>query len=298
MKIGVIGLGRMGNAIAYRAIQGGHEVVGFDQDLQARKDAQALGATIAPSLIDVIKECRVVWLMVPAGRIVDQVLKQLTPHIQSNDIIIDGGNSFYKDSQRRELDMAKLDAYYLDCGTSGGLEGRNIGFSLMVGGCVPAYEKIIPLLESLAAPNGYGYMGQSGSGHYVKMIHNGIEYALMQSLGDGFNLLKNGPVKDLDLERITRVWSNGSVIRSWLMDLSHNIFEKDQNLDTISGQVGGGETGRWTVQAAEEAKIPVPMIQEALKIRDESTRTGGNYATKVVALLRNQFGGHPIKRLN
>ncbi|MEX2438248.1 MAG: NAD(P)-binding domain-containing protein, partial [Candidatus Babeliales bacterium] len=204
----------------------------------------------------------------------------------------------YKDSQRRELDLTKFDTYYLDCGTSGGLEGRNIGFSLMVGGCQPAYDTIVPLLESLAAPNGYGYMGQSGSGHYVKMVHNGIEYALLQSLGDGFNLLKNGPVKDLDLKKVSRVWSNGSVIRSWLMDLSHNIFEKDQNFDTISGAIGGGETGRWTTQTAKEANISVPMIEQALKIRDWSIITGGNYATKLVAMLRNQFGGHTVKKIH
>ncbi len=295
MKIGIVGLGRMGNAIAYRALQGGHEVVGFDRDAQARKAVQDLGATTVSSIAELAKQCRIIWLMVPAGKIVDDVIKQLSPHIQSEDIIIDGGNSFYKDSQRRELELTKLDAYFMDVGTSGGLEGRNIGFSLMVGGCKPAYEKLIPLFESLAVPNGYGYMGQSGAGHYVKMVHNGIEYALMQSLGDGFYLLKDGPMKDLDLQEITKVWSNGSVIRSWLVDLAHNIFTKDQSLDAVSGEVGGGQTGRWTVQTAKESNIPVPMIKQALDIRESSMRTGGNFGTKVVALLRNQFGGHPYK---
>lgn len=297
MKVGVIGLGRMGEAVVYRLLRGGHDVVAFDLDEVARTHAQTLGAQTVVSVEAVAQNVSVIWLMVPAGPVVDQVLEQITPLLQEGAIVVDGGNSHFPDSQRRAQQLKERNRAYLDCGTSGGINGRTIGFSLMIGGNKKAFTKIEPLFQALAAPDGYAYLGPSGAGHYVKMVHNGIEYALMQAYAEGLHLLHDGDFKELDLEAVTRVWMNGSVIRSWLVELVHNVMQEDQNVTNVSGKVGGGQTGRWTVQEADKQKIPVRLIAEALAIRDESQTTGGNYATKLVALLRNQFGGHSIEKI-
>jgi len=297
MKVGVIGLGRMGNAVAYRLIQGGQAVFGFDIDEEAKKDAESLGVRIISSLQEMAKEVDIFWLMVPAGKIVDSTLNDLKKNLKKDDILIDGGNSKFTDSIRRAEELKQDSIYYLDCGTSGGLRGREIGFSLMIGGNEKAYEKAKPIFKAIAAPDSFGLVGPSGAGHYVKMVHNGIEYALLQAYAEGFHLLKDGYYSDLDLEKISRIWSKAAVVRSWILDLAHNVFKEDQELKSISGEVGGGQTGRWTVQEAEKQHIPVPLIKEALEIRDESKKTGGNYATKLVALLRNQFGGHSYKTI-
>ncbi|MCL5875616.1 MAG: decarboxylating 6-phosphogluconate dehydrogenase [Candidatus Dependentiae bacterium] len=296
MKLGIIGLGRMGNAIAQRVIDASHQVIGFDQSPLCCAQAEKLGVTIVGSTEEVAQKARIIWLMVPAGEIVDSVLALMRPHLQKNDIIIDGGNSNFKDTIRRAKELEQHDIYFLDCGTSGGIHGRETGFSLMVGGDEASYIKIHSLLEAIAAPGGVGLVGPSGAGHYVKMVHNGIEYGLLQAYAEGFHLIKEGSFKKYnpDLEQISRIWSNGAVIRSWILDLAHTIFEQDQEFHTISGQIGQSGTGKWCVENADENKIPVPAMQAALKVRTQSEQTDGNYATKIVALLRHAFGGHPL----
>ncbi len=297
MRVGIIGLGKMGNAIAFRLLQAGHEVVGFDLNKQAQEQARSMGVQIVTELKEVAQGVDAVWLMVPAGEVVDTTIAQLKPHLKSGSIIIDGGNSNFKDSIRRAEELQKNSIHYLDVGTSGGLLGRDIGFSLMIGGDKKAFNNVEPLFKAIAMHNGYAHLGPSGAGHYVKMVHNGIEYALLQAYAEGFDLLKHGHYKELDMQKVSKVWSNGSVIRSWIVDLAHNVFQEDQDFKTVSGKIGGGSTGRWTVEEAQEQGIPVMLIEDALKIRNWSQKTGGNYATKLVALLRNQFGGHPVEKI-
>lgn len=299
MKLGIIGLGRMGASIAWRALQAGHEVIGFDLDQNNIDDAQSFGVQIVSKVQEVAQATSIIWIMVPAGDPVDYVIKQLRPHVQSGAIIIDGGNSHYPDSIRRATELAADHIQFLDCGTSGGLRGRIEGFSLMIGGDKNAYEKIIPLCDALAAPHGHALVGPSGAGHYVKMVHNGIEYALLQSYAEGFQLIKEGTFKkdDLDLEQITNVWMHGSVIRSWILDLSHDVFKEDQKLDTISGVVGDNGTGKWTIDDAHKNNVPVALIEKSMDIRVWSRETGGNYATKVIAKIRNKFGGHTFGKI-
>jgi 6-phosphogluconate dehydrogenase len=293
-KVGVIGLGRMGEAVAYRLVKAGFEVVGYDPNPALKTQIEQEGIRFGASLEAVACDVDVIWLMVPAGVVVDNVLTTIKAHAQPGTIIIDGGNSHFPDSQRRAKELAALGFSFIDCGTSGGVHGRELGFSLMVGGDKKTYDKLEPMLCALAAPDGYAYMGSSGAGHYVKMVHNGIEYALMQAYAEGFELLKEGSFKseELDLAAITGVWNNGSIIRSWLVELSHQIFVEDQKLSHISGRVQESGTGSWTVQEAHKAHVPVPLIEKALSIRKESRDNGGTYATKVVALMRNKFGGH------
>jgi len=295
MKIGIIGLGRMGNAIAFRAIEGAHDVIGFDEYLDARKAAQEIGVTVVDNLVAMAEEVRIFWLMVPAGDPVDAVIKELRPHIKAGDIIIDGGNSKYTDSIRRANELAEENIFFLDCGTSGGMQGRGQGFCLMVGGDKTIYTKIHSLLIAVAAPGGLAHVGPSGAGHYTKMIHNGIEYALLQAYAEGFHLLKTGGFT-LDLEEISRLWNNGSIIRSWILELAHDIFRQDQELRNISGEVAESGMGRWMVEEACKDNIPVRVIEESLLIRAWSRETGGDYATKIVALLRHKFGGHSVKK--
>ena len=298
MKFGLIGLGRMGAAIAQRAIDRGHEIIGFDLDADSRINAQNLGVTVVDSLEEVARQTRIIWLMVPAGNIVDQAIQTLLPHLKKDDIIIDGGNSKFTDSIRRAEELSNKGLFFLDCGTSGGLQAREFGFSLMVGGDEASFLKLHPILEAIAATGAIGLVGPSGAGHYVKMVHNGIEYALLEAYAEGFQLIKEGSFKNKnpDLEQITRIWSNGSIIRSWILDLAHGIFEKEQEFHDISGEIGQSGTGKWTVENAHENKIPVPVIEESLKMREWSEKTGGNYATKIVALLRHSFGGHAINK--
>ena len=298
MKLGIIGLGRMGAAISYRVLQAGHQIVGFDPDEKARQEVQKMGATVVDSPSAVAQQTNVIWLMVPAGELIDTIIQEIIPATQDNTIIVDGGNSHYPDSVKRYNYLKQQAISFIDCGVSGGLRGKEIGFSLMVGGDKAAYETIEPLLQALAAPDGYGYMGPAGVGHYVKMVHNGIEYALLQAYAQGCHLLRQGEYPDLDLAKVTNVWSHGSVIRSWIVDLLHDIFEHDQQLDTISGRIDENLTGRWTSSEAKQKNIPVELIDDALAIRAWSRKTGGNYATKVVALLRNKFGGHAVRKID
>jgi 6-phosphogluconate dehydrogenase len=236
--------------------------------------------------------------MVPQGELVDKVIAQLQPILKRGDIIIDGGNSKFSDSMRRAQELALHGIYFIDCGTSGGVHGRENGFCLMAGGDKKVYDIVEPLFKAVATYGGYAHVGPSGAGHYVKMVHNGIEYGLLQAYAEGFDVLKNGQFKDqhLDLEKIASLWNHGSVIRSWILDLVENIMKEDPNLDDIKGNFASTGMGKWTVEQAHAMNIPVPVIEESLKVREWSEKTGGNYATKIVAMLRNQFGGHAVSK--
>jgi 6-phosphogluconate dehydrogenase len=298
VKVGIVGLGRIGNAVAQRLINANHAVFGYDVDPNACNQAADIGVTVVKNLEMLAKQAHTVWLFLPAGKLIDQVLYDLAHHLAAGAIIIDGGNSNFTDSQERARMLGVSDIFFIDCGTSGGLQGRGEGFCLMVGGDEAVFTKIRPMLEDVAAPGGVGYVGPSGAGHYTKMVHNAIEYAVLQAYCEGMQLLKEGSFKDqnLDLEEITRIWQHGSVIRSWILDLMHTILERDQKLVKVSGEVGETGTGRWAVENARENDVPVPVINKALEVRAQSRETGGNYATKLVALLRHEFGGHPYSK--
>lgn len=295
MRIGLVGLGRMGQSIAERLIKYGHEVFAYDPSEEARQRTLAFGVQPVDSLEAVARVSRVIWLMVPAGKPVDDCLASLSHALQEHDIVVDGGNSFFGDTIRRHAELAQKKVYFVDCGTSGGLKGREIGFSLMVGGDAIAYKKLEPVFHAIACSQGFAYFGPSGAGHYVKMVHNGVEYALLQAYAEGFHLLKDGHYPGLDLAKIADVWAHGSVVRSWIVELAQEIFEHDQQLADVGGAIGENKTGQWTLDEAKKEGVPVDLIERALAIRAWSRETGGNYATKVVALLRNKFGGHPLE---
>lgn len=301
MIVGVIGLGRMGQGIVRRLVHGGHTVIGYDPSIKLtqnhiqEKDIFYTGSfKNASSIEELCKETPIIWLMVPAGKTVDSVINTIVSAKQSTNIIIDGGNSFFKDSVRRYYALKDHTISFIDCGTSGGLQGKERGYCLMVGGDKPAFDLCEPLLKALAAPHGYEYIGPSGSGHYVKMVHNGIEYALLQAYAEGFAILKNGSYKNTNLEKISALWNNGSIIRSWILELARQVFTREQNFYDIKGTIGESGTGLWTVQEAEQHTISVDVIKKSLEIREESRIKGGNYATKIVSLLRNAFGGHAV----
>ena len=301
MQLGVVGLGRMGRIVADRTLDAGHDVVAFDLDEAAVASAADAGATPADSVTDLAESLgpdRRVWLMVPAGEAVDAALDDLEPHLDGDDIVVDGGNSRFEDSVRR---AEATDPAYLDCGTSGGPAGAERGFSLMVGGPAWAYEELTPVFDAVATgPDGHDHMGPAGSGHYVKMVHNGIEYALMQAYGEGFELLAEGRY-DLDLEAVARTWNNGAVIRSWLLELCEEAFcEEGTDLGTVADRVEGGSTGTWTVEEALEQEVPVPLIYGALAERFDSRSSGedgpGRFSRRLANRLRYGFGRHEVPR--
>ena len=294
MKLGIIGLGKMGFAIVDRVLKAGHEVVAFDLSQEQMQKICDLGATAAPSIKELSEITSIIWIMVPEGKPVDDVLAQLT--LKPEMIIIDGGNSNFKDSMRRAEQLKKQNVRFLDCGTSGGLHGHDLGFSLMIGGDHESFLKAESIFKAVAALEAYAYLGASGAGHYIKMVHNGIEYALLEAYAEGFNLLKNGSFKDLDLAKVAGVWEHGSIIRSWICTLSRQILEQDQELESISGGIGEKGTGRWTVEEAEAQNIPVDVIKQSLDIRAWSRTSGGDWRTKMVNKLRNQFGGHEVSK--
>jgi len=304
MSIGVVGLGRMGAAVAARLAHAGFIVYGYDA--YAKDIDLTLNGIKPPSdkfvkvntLDELVRSVAVVWLMVPAGKITDEVITTLVDLLKSGSIIIDGGNSFYQDSIRHFKECNDHDIAFLDCGTSGGLAGREEGFSLMVGGEQKSYDQCVNYLQAIAAPEGFGLVGPPGAGHYVKMVHNGIEYGILQAYAEGFHLLKDGHYDKLNLEQISGIWEHGSVIRSWLLTLIHRIYKVDQDFDDVYGAIKEGGTGRWTVEEAERHHLPVDVIKKSLEIRRDSRKTGGTYATKLVALIRNAFGGHDVTYIN
>lgn len=300
MNVGIVGLGKIGAAVARRLKNASYSVWGFDLNKTLCTSLATDGIFCTSSLQELAQKARIICIYVPAGAPVEQTIAQLKPHLQRDDILIDGGNSKFTDSQAHAQRLAADGIFFLDCGTSGGIAGESLGFSLMVGGDKQAYERVLPLLDAIAMPGGIGYVGPSGAGHYVKMVHNGIEYALLQAYAEGIHLLKDGAFKDahLDLEEITRIWINGSIIRSWILELLHTVIQKNGTLENISGQIGENGTGTWTVEEAHKNHIPLALIETALAIRAQSRKTGGTYATKLVALLRHEFGGHPIEHTN
>jgi 6-phosphogluconate dehydrogenase len=300
MKLGMIGLGRMGANMTERLLLGGHEVVGFDRDPKAvelvvRK--KAIGAESLNVLIQQLPTPRIVWLMVPAGDPVDETIRSLTPLLKAEDIIIDGGNSYYKDSIRRAKALKEKHLHYVDVGTSGGIWGLDEGYSLMVGGEKQIVERLRPIFETLApAPNkGWGHVGPNGAGHFVKMVHNGIEYGLMQAYAEGFALLKHKEEFKLDLHRVAEVWRFGSVVRSWLLDLTAQALNENPELNGIAPYVSDSGEGRWTVSEAIELDVPAPVITLSL-IQRLRSRVEDSFSDKLLAAMRHEFGGHAIKK--
>lgn len=294
-QYGVIGLGRMGGALVRNLIRAGHRAVVYDANPESVQELVKAGATGASSLAELaaaLGRPRVIWMMVPAGDPVDQVIAELTPHLEPGDVLIDGGNSFFRDSIRRAEALRARGIRFLDCGTSGGIEGALQGLCLMVGGDPEAYRLAEPLFAAIAQPGGYGYVGPSGAGHFVKMVHNAIEYGMLEAIGEGFELLAKGPYS-LDLAQVARLWTNGSVIRGWLMELTARVLARDPKLEGIAGVIGGGDTGSWAIEEAWKAGVPLPAIAMSYAMRLRS-RQAETFAGKVVAALRHEFGGHAV----
>lgn len=298
MQIGFVGLGKMGlNMVRRLLIDETHELVVFNKTKEPVAEAVKYGAARAGSLKDLTEKLngpRTIWLMIPSGKPVDETIKELTPLLSKGDCIIDGGNSNYKDSVRRGKALAKLGIDFLDAGTSGGVWGLTEGYCLMVGGAAGAFKARESIFKTLAPENGYEYMGESGAGHYVKMVHNGIEYGLMQSYAEGFSLLESSEYK-LNLEKISAVWKHGSVIRSWLLELAEKAFSEDGSLEDIKPYVADSGEGRWTVIDGLEKNISIPVITLSLLYRLRS-REDNPFAARLLAALRDQFGGHGFKK--
>jgi 6-phosphogluconate dehydrogenase len=273
----------------------GHRVVAYDVSPQAVVAVAfpgVEGASGMSELVAALTPPRTIWVMVPAGKPVDEVFfNGLLPHLAAGDLLVDGGNSNYKDSVRRAQELREKGIDLLDVGTSGGLEGAEQGLSFMVGGPKAAFKRLEPVLRSLAAPSGYGHVGPSGAGNFVKTVHNGVEYALLQSYAEGFEVLREGPY-ELDLGQVAGIWNNGGVVRSWLLGLAQRILEKDAGIKGLAAEVGGGETGRWAIEAAMDAGVPFATLAVALSQRYHSRRK--SFAARLVAALRREFGGHPV----
>jgi 6-phosphogluconate dehydrogenase len=296
MEIGMIGLGRMGANMTQRLLDGGHRVVVSDLNADAVASSQKAGAVGASSLADLVGKLtskRAIWMMVPSGDPVQSTIDQLVPLLQEGDIIIDGGNSNYHDSMRRAAALAAAGIDYVDAGTSGGIWGLKEGFCLMVGASDAAFAHIEPALRTLAPRDGYAHVGPSGAGHFTKMVHNGIEYGMMAAYGEGFELLA-GSKFDLNLRQIATLWNHGSVVRSWLLELTEAAFARDPKLESIEGYVQDSGEGRWTVQEALDQDVPLPIITLSL-MRRFGSRQPSSFSAKVQAALRNEFGGHAVK---
>jgi 6-phosphogluconate dehydrogenase len=300
MDIAMIGLGKMGANMAHRLINGGHRVVGVDQNPEAAKKlAEEFHLVPAASLAEMVEALaapRVVWVMVPSGAPTEAVISQLADLLSADDVIIDGGNTFYKDDMRRAETLKPKGIHYVDAGTSGGVWGLAEGYSLMIGGETEVVSRLSPIFETLApaADKGWGRVGPVGAGHFTKMVHNGIEYGLMQAFAEGFDIMHAKKDFGLDLHQVAEIWRYGSVVRSWLLDLTALALEKDQNLSEIAGYVNDSGEGRWTVFEAVDLDVPAPIITLSLQQRFIS-RQGESYAAKLLAAMRNQFGGHAVK---
>ncbi|MEZ2716230.1 6-phosphogluconate dehydrogenase (decarboxylating) [Niallia circulans] len=297
MQIGMIGLGKMGYNLALNLANNHHSVYGFDKSSDARNRANENGIHIVESIDQMLinmQSPRVVWVMVPAGKPSEIVIEKLLGKMKADDVVIDGGNANYKDSIRRAAVAEEKGIHFLDVGTSGGILGANQGACLMIGGRQEIFERIEPIFKSVSTQDGYLYAGESGSGHFLKMVHNGIEYGFMQAIGEGFQVL-NQSQYDFDLAKIAAVWNNGSVIRSWLMELMESSFQKDARLKNIRGMVASSGEAKWTVETALDLEVPVPIIALSLMMRNRSLEED-SFSAKVVAALRNEFGGHRVIR--
>jgi 6-phosphogluconate dehydrogenase len=287
MQLGMVGLGRMGANMAERLRRGGHEVIGYDRNPDI-SDAASL-----VELVERLAAPRVAWVMVPAGDATEQTINELSDLLQAGDLIADGGNSNFRDSMRRSEELKAKGIEFIDAGTSGGIWGLENGFCLMAGGAADAFSRIEPVLKTLAPEDGYAHVGPSGAGHFTKMVHNGIEYAMAQSYAEGFEILRESQF-DVDLRQVAALWNHGSVIRSWLLELAESAFEKDADLSKIKGYVEDSGEGRWTVFEAINENVPATAIAASLFARFTS-RQDDSFAMKVIAALRNEFGGHAVK---
>lgn len=297
MELGMIGLGRMGANMTERLLRGGHKLITYDRSPEAIQRCVDKGAFGAHSLADFVKQVslpRVIWLMVPSGEPVDLTIEQLLPNLLENDIIIDGGNSHYKDSIRRAEKLKQLGIHFVDAGTSGGIWGLQEGYCLMIGGEKAIVDQLEPIFKTLAPENGFAHVGASGAGHFAKMVHNGIEYGMLQAYGEGFEMLKASQF-EFDLGKISHLWNQGSVVRSWLLELAENAFQKDPQLSSIKGFVEDSGEGRWAVLEAVEREIPASILTLSLFARYAS-RQEDSFSAKVIAALRNEFGGHGVRK--
>ncbi|MNO15038.1 6-phosphogluconate dehydrogenase, NAD(+)-dependent, decarboxylating [compost metagenome] len=296
MKLGMIGLGKMGYNLVLNLLQHKHEVVAYDMNVQTVATAAQKGAIPASSIEELVSSLhtpRIIWIMVPAGNALHSVIETLTPLLNKGDIIIDGGNSHYKDSIIAAEQLGEHGIHFFDVGTSGGVEGAGHGGCFMIGGDEAVFRTIEPIFAAIAVDQGYLYAGKNGSGHFLKMVHNGIEYGMMQSIAEGFEILDKSPF-EFDYEEVARVWSNGSVIRSWLMELTESAFSKDAKLENIRGVMNSSGEGKWTVETALDFQASAPIIAMSLFMRYRSLDTD-TFHGKVVAALRNEFGGHAIE---
>jgi 6-phosphogluconate dehydrogenase len=300
MQLGLIGLGKMGGNMAERLREGGHQVVGFDFNADAVKRLSASGNVGASTLEELVKKLegrRAIWIMVPQGAPVDETIAKLEPLLNPGDILIDGGNSYYKDSMRRHKEVTAKGFEFLDVGTSGGVWGLKEGYSMMIGGKSEPVEYLRPLFETLApAPDkGWGHVGPGGAGHFVKMVHNGIEYGMMQAYAEGFTVMEKKEELQLDLPQIAQIWRYGSVVRSWLLDLTADALAGNPTLDGLQAYVVDSGEGRWTVFEAIDLNVSAPVITESV-IRRIRSREDNNFTDRMLAIMRNEFGGHEVKK--
>ena len=297
MRLAMIGLGRMGGNMVQRLLQGGHEVVVYDRSADAVKAHAARGVTGAKDLADVADQLpprRIVWVMVPAGKPVESTIDELVPHLSRGDIIIDGGNSNFRDTLRRARALETRGIEFLDVGTSGGVHGLANGYCLMIGASPSAFQHCEPIFTTLAPPEGYAHVGPPGAGHYVKMVHNGIEYGMLQAYAEGYEILHASRDFELDLGKIAKLWNHGSVVRSWLNELAERALSRDGELAGIRGYVEDSGEGRWTVEEAMRLDVPAPVITMSLLARFRS-RQEESFGAKVIAALRREFGGHSVQ---
>ena len=296
MKVGLVGLGKMGINLGQNLLDQRHDVVAFDVNSNAVEQMKGYGASGVSSLQELVQSLetpRVVWLMVP-HTVVDSVISEVKPLLAEGDIVIEAGNSHYKESIRRYNELKENKIHFMDVGTSGGMEGARNGACYMIGGDREAWEIVEPIFRDTAVENGYLYAGEAGSGHFLKMVHNGIEYGMMAAIGEGFEVLEKSQF-DYDYEKVARVWNNGSVIRSWLMELTENAFSKDAKLDDIKGVMNSSGEGKWTVETALDLQTATPVIAMSLLMRYRSLEDD-TFTGKVVSALRNEFGGHAVEK--
>lgn len=297
MKLAILGLGKMGFNLMQNLLDHGHEVAAYDIDqalVEQAETAGAKGGASIQSVLNLLDDKKIIWMMVPAGEITENLIGELKPLLSENDILIDGGNSNYKDTVRRYTELQEKGISYIDVGTSGGMEGAREGACTMIGGDKVVFDQIEPLFEDISVENGYLYTGESGSGHFLKMVHNGVEYGMMQAMSEGFDILEKSAY-EFDHEKVARVWNNGSVIRSWLMELMESAFSDDPKLEQIKGVIHSSGEGKWTVETALELETAAPVIAMSLMMRNRSLEAD-SFSGKVVASLRNQFGGHAVEK--
>lgn len=297
MNLGIIGLGKMGYNLSLNLLKHKYNLVVYDivaDKVKLLENRGALGANSVKELVNTLNGRRIIWLMVPAGNIVDEVIKELSKYLQPKDIIIDGGNSNYKDSIRRHDKLERLGIDFLDCGTSGGVDGALNGVCTMIGGRKEVFDYCEKIFKDISVKDGYLYVGEAGSGHFTKMVHNGIEYGMLQAIAEGFEVLKKSKY-DIDFQKVAHLWNNGSVIRGWLMELTEDIFKKDGNLEKIKGTVESSGEAIWMIKTALDLEAPIPVTAMSQFVRFRS-KQNDTFSGKVIAALRNEFGGHEITK--